>query len=138
MSTAALGSKPVPETNILVVGGPTVGAIVIAGPVGVVCSALATGLQSRHAVSNSKNSVSVKGRCVALFVPAGMNVNVGDGSAEERFRCMVRLVNAKFSGPKLIVWLFESWASSPQGACISMRELLLASLASRQIYSANY
>jgi hypothetical protein len=103
---ATLGSKPVPETNTLVVGGPTVGVIITAGAVGRVSSALTTVLQSKHALNNSKSSVSVKDRCIALLARTAMNLNAGDGSTKERLRCIVRLVYVKFSGSRLIVWLF--------------------------------
>jgi hypothetical protein len=105
MSTATFGSNPVPETNTLVVGGPTVGVIITTGMVVRVSSALTTVLQSKHALS-SKSSVSVKDRRIALLVQTGMNQNAGDGSTKERLRCIVRLVYVKFSGPRLIVWLF--------------------------------
>jgi hypothetical protein len=49
--------------------------------------------------------------CIALLVQTGMNLNAGDGSTKERLRCMVRLVYVKFSGPRLIVWLF--WKAEP-------------------------
>jgi hypothetical protein len=44
--------------------------------------------------------------CIALLVQTGMNLNAGDGSTKERLHCMVHPVYVKFSGPRVIVWLF--------------------------------
>jgi hypothetical protein len=80
------------------VGGPTVGLIITAGMVARVSSAVATVLQSKHAVS-SKSSMSVKDRGIAVLV--GMNLKAGDASTEDRLHCIVRLLQDDFSADVL-------------------------------------
>jgi len=82
--------------------------------------AVATVLQSKHAVSNN-SSVSVKDLCIVLPVRNGMNLSGGDASA--KWQCMLRLLYTKFLA-SVRFFVFAGLAPSSQRVGTCMLELL--------------